>query len=102
MHRRSVAPERKMAVLLEHFQWIVNLEKAGHILMTGGIFRKDGSQSEGLTILRAPNWEAAEELAASDPVIVAGAVTYYLERFMLGAGRISISIDFSDQSIGLV
>jgi uncharacterized protein len=102
MHRRSVAPERKKAVVLEHFQWLVRLEKAGHILMTGGVFLRDGSQTEGLTIFRAPSWEAAEELAASDPMIVAGAVSYHLERFVLGAGRMSVSIDFSDQSMRLV
>lgn len=99
MHRRSIAPERKAAVLLEHFQWLVRLEKEGYILMTGGIFLRDGSQSEGLTILRADSWEAAEALAASDPVIVAGADSFYIERFRLGAGRVTFSIDFSDQSM---
>ena len=101
MHRRSVAPELKAAVVLEHFQWIVELEKQGHILMTGGIFHRDGTQSEGLTILRAPSWEAAEELAASDPVIKAGADSFYIERFRLGGGRLTISVDFSDQSVRL-
>jgi len=99
MHRRSIAPERKAAVLLEHFQWLVRLEKEDHILLTGGIFLRDGTQSEGLTILRADNWEAAEALAASDPVIVAGADSFYIERLRLGAGRVTFSIDFSDQSM---
>jgi len=101
MHRRSVAPERKAAVALEHFQWLIRLEKEGHILLTGGIFLRDGTQSEGLTILRAPDWETAEQLAATDPFIVAGANSFYIERFRLGAGRVTISIDLSDQRFSL-
>jgi uncharacterized protein YciI len=101
MHRRSAAPELKAGVLLEHFQWIVELEKQGHILLTGGIFLRDGTQTEGLTILRAPTWEAAELLAASDPFVKSGAVSFFLERFRLGGGRITISIDLSDQTLRL-
>jgi uncharacterized protein YciI len=73
MHRHPVASERKGDVMLEHFQWLVRLEKEGYILVTGGIFMRDGTQSEGLTILRAADWDAAEALAASDPLILAGA-----------------------------
>ena len=73
MHRRVVAPERKAGAMLEHFQWIVALEKSGQILLTGGIFHRDGAQSEGLTIFRAETWEQAEALAASDPLVVVGA-----------------------------
>ncbi len=101
MHRRSVAPERKAAVLLEHFQWVVELEKQGHILLTGGIFLRDGTQTEGLTIFRAESWQAAEALAASDPVVQSGAASFYIERFRLGGGRITISVDLSDQSLRL-
>ena len=101
MHRESVAPERKAAVLLEHFQWIVSLEKQGRILLTGGIFLRDGTQLEGLTIFRADSWEMAEELAASDPVVAAGADSYRIERFRLGGGRFTVSVDFSDQSFQL-
>jgi uncharacterized protein YciI len=101
MHRRPVAPERKADVMLEHFQWLVRLEKEGHILVTGGIFMRDGTQSEGLTILRAADWDAAEALAASDPLILAGANSYHIERFRLGAGRITVSVDFSHQSMRL-
>ena len=101
MHRRSAAPERKKSVVLEHFRWIVELEKQGRILMTGGIFLEDGTQTEGLTIFRADTWQEAEELAASDPVVQCGADTFYIERFRLGGGRISLTVDFSDQSFRL-
>jgi uncharacterized protein YciI len=102
MHRRSIAPHLKPAAMLAHFRWIVEMEKSGHILLTGGIFNKDGTQSEGLTIFRAESWEAAEALAASDPVIIAGADSYYIERFRLGGGRFTVSVDFSDQSYRLL
>jgi uncharacterized protein YciI len=101
MHRKSIAPERKAAVLLEHFQWLVRMEKEGHIVMTGGIFQRDGTQTEGMTIFRAAGWEAAERLASSDPVIACGADSFHLERFRLGAGRLRITLDFSDQTYRL-
>ena len=99
MHRRPLAPERKAGAILEHFQWLVRLEKEGHILLTGGIFLRDGTQSEGLTILRAGSWEAAENLAATDPLVAAGAASYYIERFSIGAGRVTVSVDFADQTM---
>lgn len=101
MHRRSVAPERKAAVMLEHLQWIVDLEKRGDIVLTGGIFRRDGSQSEGLTIFRAESWEVAERLAESDPFIQSGAASFYIERIRLGGGRLTLTVDFSDSSYRL-
>ena len=101
MHRQSVAPERKSTAILEHFQWIVDLEKRGDILLTGGVFQQDGTQTEGLTIFRAESWDAAEALAASDPVVACGADSFRIERFRLGGGRFSVTIDFSDQTYKL-
>lgn len=98
MHRRPEASDKKAAVLLEHFQWLVAMEKAGHIVFTGARFDRAGVQDEGLTLLRAQNWEDAERLAATDPFVICGAVTFYLERFLLGAGRVTLSFDFSDRS----
>lgn len=62
-------------------------------------FNRAGVQDEGLTLLRADNWEDAERVAATDPFVICGAVTFYIERFLLGAGRISVSIDLSDSTI---
>jgi uncharacterized protein YciI len=99
MHRRPLAPEKKAGVLLEHFQWIVAMEKDGHILFTGARFDRAGAQNEGLTVLRAPNWEEAERLSATDPFVTSGAVSFYIERWVLGGGRITMSIEFSDRSM---
>jgi uncharacterized protein len=101
MHRRMLAPERKAAVVLEHFQWLVRMEKDGRLLMSGGIFLKDGTQSEGLSILRADSWDHAESLAASDPFVITGAASFHIERFRLGAGRITLAFDFSDRTYRL-
>jgi len=101
MHRRPAAPERKAAVLLEHFQWLVAMEKAGHILMTGALFDQQGRQGEGLTLLRAQSWQDAQRLAATDPFVMTGAVSFAIERWLLGAGHISLSVDLSDQRVTL-
>jgi uncharacterized protein YciI len=99
MHRRPAASEKKSAVLLEHFQWLVEMEKAGSIVFTGARFNRAGVQDEGLTLLRADNWEDAERMAATDPFVICGAVTFYIERLLLGAGRINVSIDLSDSTV---
>jgi uncharacterized protein len=102
MHRRPGATEKKAAVLLEHFQWLIAMEKAGRIVFTGARFDRAGVQDEGLTLLRAESWEDAERVAATDPFVTCGAVTFYIERFLLGAGRVTVSIDLSDRSARFV
>ena len=99
MHRIAVAPDKKRGVLLEHFQWIVAYEKTGHIVFTGSLWDKGGTQAEGLTLFRAGSWEEAEALARTDPFVSSGAVDFQIERWRLGGGRIMLSIDLSDQRV---
>jgi len=72
MHRRPLEPQRKAEVMLEHFQWIVELEKRGQIVFSGALFDREGVQGEGLTLLRARDWDEAERLAETDPFVMAG------------------------------
>lgn len=99
--RESVVPALKQEALLEHYQWLIELEKRGEILISGAVARRDGSMAEGMTILRADSFEEAEALAASDPAVANGATSFRVERFMLGAGRVTVAIDFSDKTYRL-
>ena len=56
MFRRVVAPERLQPVLLDHYRWIIALEKQGSVFASGPLF-----------------WQVNE-------------------------GRLSVSVDFSDQT----
>lgn len=99
MRRIPLAPERKAAVHLDHLRWIVGQEKAGRIFVTGPAWAPDGSPREGMTLFRAANQQEAETLAASDPFVLSGAVSFEVERWALGGGRIAISVDLSDMSV---
>ena len=99
MHRRPLDPAKKAAVVLEHFQWLVDLEKRNLIVLTGAIFDRQGQQHDGMTVLRAGNFEEAEAIAATDPFVLCGGVSIDIQKWRLGAGRIILAVDLSDQSM---
>lgn len=98
MTRRVVDPARLAPVVLEHYRWIIALEKAGRVFASGPVFDKDDSQGAGMTVFRAGTWDEAEELAASDPFCRSGAVEFQLSRWQINEGRVSMHLDFSDQT----
>lgn len=98
MSRTLVHPERIPGVLLEHYEWMIAMEKDGHVFASGPVFDKGGEQGVGLTVFRAESWEQAEEYASADPFVTSGAVDFEIKRWQVNEGRISVSIDFSDQT----
>lgn len=98
MFRTVENPDRIPGVLLSHYEWMIAMEKEGHVFASGPIFDKGGEQGVGLTVFRAENWEQAEALAAGDPFVQSGAVTFEIKRWQVNEGRIKVSIDFSDQT----
>lgn len=101
MHRRPLDPAKKGEVVLEHFQWLVDLEKRNIIVLTGALFDRDDQQIDGLTLLRAGSFEEAEAIAATDPFVICGGVSVEIQKWRLGAGRITLTFDLSDRSISL-
>lgn len=98
MRRRIVAPEKLKAVLLEHYRWLIGLEKDGCIFASGPLFDREDGQGVGMTIFRAADWESAEALAAADPFCISGAAEFELQRWQINEGRVTVAIDFSDQT----
>lgn len=98
MYRRIVAPEKLQAVLLEHYKWIIDLEKRNLVFASGPVFKRDGGPGVGMTVFKTASFEAADALAASDPFCLCGAAQFHVERWQINEGRISIAIDFSDQT----
>lgn len=98
MFRTLVDPERIPEVLLEHYEWMIGMEKDGHVFASGPVFDRGGEQGVGLTVFRADSWEQAEELASADPFVTSGAVDFEIKRWQVNEGRISVSVDFSDQT----
>jgi uncharacterized protein len=96
--RAKLAP----AVLLAHYQWIIALEKQGHVFASGPLFDAGDAPGVGMTVFRAKDFDEAGAFAAGDPFCVCGAATYEIKRWQLNEGRLQISIDLSDRSFQLL
>lgn len=102
MFREMLDPARMSAVMLDHYRWIIALEKEGKVFASGPLVRQDGGPGVGMTILRADGFAEAEALAAGDPFVTAGAMGFRIERWQVNEGRITLSFDLSDQRGGIV
>jgi uncharacterized protein len=98
MFRKILAPEKLGAVMLDHYRWIIDLEKRNLVFASGPLFQQDGAQGVGMTIFKAKDWEEATRLAASDPFCTSGAAQFDIARWQINEGRICVSVDFSDRT----
>jgi uncharacterized protein YciI len=99
---RSVVDRGKLAgAALDHYRWIIALEKQGRVFASGPLFEADGSQGAGMTIFRAESAEEASSLATGDPFCIAGGVEFVIRRWQLNEGRLQFHLDLSDQTYGL-
>lgn len=97
---RTNADTSKLAPnYLDHYRWIIDLEKQGKVYASGPLFNRDGSQAAGMTVFRVDSFEEAEMLAQGDPFVVSGAVTYILQEWQINEGRLNISVDLSDMTV---
>ena len=101
MTRKMIDPSKLPPVLLDHYHWMIDLEKQGKVFASGPMFEKDGQQGVGMTAFRVDSWEEAEQLAAADPFCEAGAVGFDIQRWQVNEGRVNVSIDFSDQTYSM-
>ena len=98
MFRKPVEPSKIGSVMLEHYQWMIALEKENRVLISGPVFKNDGTPGVGMTVFRCESFEEAEKLAAQDPFVLCGAVSYEVQRWQINEGRVNLSVDFSDQT----
>lgn len=98
MFRTIVDPAKGKSAALEHYRWIIGLEKQGLVFASGPLFTDENTLGAGMTVFRVGNREAAAQLAAGDPFITSGAATFEIKRWQINEGRINVSIDFSDQT----
>ena len=97
---RPVVPREKLETLLaEHLEHQIGLEKAGVLFAAGPLFDREGKNIGGQIVLRAKSFDEAQAIADSDPFHKAGFRTYSIERWSMNEGRISITLDYSDQSM---
>ena len=56
MFRNVVDGSRVPDLMLDHYQWLINLEKQGKVFASGPMFDKDGEKSAGVTVFSTETW----------------------------------------------
>jgi uncharacterized protein len=97
---KAVAPlEEVRRHLKAHLEHQIALEKAGIMYGAGPATRPgETAASFGLIIIRAKDETDARRIADSDPMHASGVRKYELYAWSLNEGRITVTLDFSDQT----
>jgi uncharacterized protein len=96
----SVPPEKLQPFLLAHLEYMIELEKRGHVFASGPLADGEGPPTgQGLTVLRAKDAKEARTLAEADPFFKAGLRSFELKEWTINEGSLGLRVNFSDQSI---
>ena len=86
--------------LKDHLDHQVELEKRGIMFAAGPLYPRGSDLPEaGMFVLRAKSFEEADAIAQEDPLHKAGLRTYTIQKWRLNEGRITVTVDFSDQTM---
>ena len=86
--------------LQDHLDHQVELEKRGIMFAAGPLYPRDSDVPEaGMFVLRAKSFEEADAIAKEDPLHKAGLRSYTIQKWRLNEGRITVTVDFSDQTM---
>src|SRR3954468_11504058 len=86
--------------LADHLAHQVELEKRGIMFAAGPLYPRGSETPEvGMFVLRAGSFEEAEAIANEDPLHKAGLRTFTIQKWRLNEGRITVTVDFSDQTM---
>jgi uncharacterized protein len=95
-----VPPEKLQLYLSAHLEYMIELEKRGHVFASGPLSDGDGPPTGlGLTVLRASDAQEARALAEADPFFVNGLRTFELKEWTVMEGTLGLRVNLSDQSI---
>jgi len=95
-----VAPDKLQPFLSAHLEYMIELEKRGHVFASGPLADGEGPPTgAGLTVLRAKDAAEARTLAQGDPFFVNGLRTFELKEWTIMEGALGLRVNFSDQSI---
>jgi uncharacterized protein YciI len=86
-----------MANLQTHLDYQETLEKRGIMFAAGPHWTDDEQRwdGEGMVVVRADSLAAAQEIAAADPMHIAGARRYRVRPWLVNEGTITVRLDFA-------
>ena len=87
------------ALLPEHLEYQIRLEREGHLFGAGPIYDEGADlPSAGMIVLRAKDMAAARALADADPFHQKGLRQYTIQRWLLNEGAMTVTIRYSDRT----
>ena len=100
MSRVFPRPEDLPKHIPEHLEWMISMEKDGCIFAAGPFVDRHGKLAGGsMIIFRANSYAHARSIGEEDPLVQKGLVAYELREWRLMEGRMSFTVDFSDQDV---
>jgi uncharacterized protein YciI len=96
-----VGPEKLKPFLSAHLEYMIHLEKRGHVFASGPLAETGGGPPTGLglTVLRARDATEARALAEADPFVANGLRTFELKEWTVMEGSLGLRVNLSDQTI---
>ncbi len=102
MTRRVAPVEQMQRHIKAHLEHQIRLEKQGIMYGAGPASVPGAAEASfGLIIIRAKDEAEARRIADSDPMHSQGVRQYELYQWSMNEGRLSITLDFSDQTYRL-
>ena len=95
-----VAPDKLQPFLSAHLEYMIGLERLGHVFASGPLADGAGPPTgAGLTVLRAKDLNEARGLAEGDPFFVNGLRTFELKEWTVMEGTLGVRVNLSDQTV---
>jgi uncharacterized protein YciI len=103
LSKGAASPEQIGALLPDHLEYMIGLEKTGVLFASGPLADSEGvTRGDGLTIVRAASAAEARRIAERDPFVVNGLRSFELREWTVMEGSLAIKVNLSDQSLELV
>jgi uncharacterized protein YciI len=100
LSKGGATPEQIAALLPQHLEYMIGLEKQGLLFASGPLSATPGAPAgDGLTILRAANADEARKIASTDPFVVNKLRTFEVREWTVMEGSLGVKINFSDQTL---
>ena len=100
LSKGGAAPEQLGAVLPDHLEYMIGLEKRGVLFASGPLTAGPGQPlGDGLTVLRAASEDDARTIAAADPFVVNKLRSFEVREWTVMEGSFGVRLNFSDQTL---
>jgi uncharacterized protein len=100
LSKGAATAEELGAVLPQHLEYMIALEKKGVVFASGPLTTAEGQPvGDGLTILRAGSVDEARAIASTDPFVTSKLRTFEVREWTVMEGSLGLTVNFSDQSL---